>query len=449
MERSKKKAFTLVECTIVFIIIGMIGAFGIPILVKNHRLKIKTVQFYESYRTLYEAANKAKLQSPTGNLRLRRSQKPHYTGCCDLFAEVISMVQEHVCDRDSNGIPVKENDPNCPVVTKFCYDSDGGLIESKYANMWGGKCVTCKLCDDGVVPVLCYDCQSPDSNGLCADGLGPSYCPNTEPTVTKEYYNGCIDLEYTGMYSAKVYPESTIGSLSSKYNDTLNFDDPIAVQPNFITLNGMRFYGLERYPASQVCPQWIEDKRRSAGGRGDMYADANTPPCRQYRSVYIDTDGIPKRPSNVSACAAACGGCAEDPNKNGEEEAAVCKACYDCLKGRYGIFKFRLYNDGKIEPMTNRDEENAYVMFKMTYMKNGKIVNVPGTFLTYSQARNYTVTGNDAKGFRFYDKSQKDSEGEPVPKWVEEDAPKGQPCYTTKFFQALDCQIIPITPEVQ
>jgi len=438
MADKKLIAFTLIECMLVFCIIGIIGAVAIPVLWNHTAAKIKNVQYYEAYRTLLEAAKKVVMESEGKGLRIDRDEAPFYANPCDKFTDIISIL----------GKPTPE------MTLKYCIDSEGKATSPPANDQ-------CNECDyaDGVKldcnPKVCKDCM-PANGGKCSDGEAPAYCvTNTEP-LFRQYFNTCNETKSDDKcqftFNGKTYNYSCDTKGKSRFDDTYNFDKDDA---NFTSLNGMRFFGLEEYPEEQQCS---DDEWNAANNSWDN-AKADAKGCRQYKNVYIDTDGIPKSPATGSKCS-MCTAIASTTES--EKEAKDHKDCYDCLKGQYGVYKFRLYNNGSVVPITDQmpdvdpnnlnnlapgerseyNERIRFMRYNLTYMQNGVKVEMPGLlFPTYNAARNYKITAVKDESFRVW------ANDGGVWQWW--DRTITQPCKLDADFIQYNCEIIPMSPDAR
>ena len=170
-----------------------------------------------------------------------------------------------------------------------------------------------------------------------------------------------------------------------------NFDDS-TVEPNFTTSNNLSFYGLNTYPPAVVDNyNWL------------VFAETHTGGSYIYRDIYIDTNGKSEHPH------ASCGGCnisnfayndyfvdsTQAPVDLAHDEAVACAEQLECLKKNFGVYKFRLYNNGRVEPITNRTTtatEHTKMRYKLVYVANKNIVDVQKLFKSYDEAREYDLT---------------------------------------------------------
>ena len=225
-----------------------------------------------------------------------------------------------------------------------------------------------------------------------------------------------------------------------------NFDDP-SVKPNFTTSNGLSFYGLNEFPAG-IC-------------NGNNYQkilldERQTALSYLYRDVYIDTNGKSSSPHKQ------CGSCdiknfAYDssfdtvPNKDlARMEAEECEEQLDCLKKNFGVYKFRVYSNGRVEPISNRVAGKLgkvpRMKYKLLYVANKSIVDVDKLFDTYQEAKDYKIPDSDQE-FYFWNRNTKYGDGEINWKSHTKHGYYETPC---KFdMDTLECAIIPVIPEVK
>ena len=382
---AKRKAFSVVEILVIMFIIGIITAISIPIIVKDTRTKITNMQYYEVYKALYEGSKRAKILSPTHDFRITRANNFKQLGVCDLFTQIFSLSISDTNSFDIKTCPEGELD----VKTGLCNSCTYTLPGTEECPMdISGKRI--KYCDD-----KCSPCDINETPSFCR--VAPSYV---------KYYSGCDDGTTVPVTERDITKlrKLTFTNTASAYNDSTNFDK--VSTNNFITSNGLTFYGLEKYPQ-----------------KGDI----------DFRNVYIDADG-----QNVNRIAKKCRPCVAD-NDNPENEANTCREMLDCLKNEYGIYKFRLYDDGHIEPMTNRKARNTKMYFKLYYVKNGKIQEAPKMFGTYDSARKYMFDA--PQKFRYLSVEENEQ------KWVDEMV--SRPCYHVKDFVKFKCDIVPVVPEIK
>ena len=422
MKKISKNAFSVAELTIVITIIGILFSVGIPMVIKNAKAKIASSQQYTAFKTKYDGVKKVRLMAPTHDLRVIRSGRFN-VGTCDLFADTYSVISDGTNTDETtlvcpDGLPYNTGDNRCDSYTltdrERCPDGTEALCMS------GGSLV---------------DCDS--FPALAADPA--RFCYLTPQMIT--HHEHCHDG--TTRRDPDV-PEIPLGfyndeaNYASRINDRTNFD---TATPNFTTLNGMRFFGLERYPIEQICPN-----NDLAGNPIDSLTKADTCGCLQYRNVYVDTNGKNTTPKeNNCGCSAG-------------EAMASCNAiapvetpdCLECLKNTYGVYKFRLYNDGIIEPLTDRNVTNDRMKFKLSYVKNGEIVEVPALFDTYQQAREHQLSGGDAENFTYLRKTQLGATSDVARisgSYVNVEI--NNPCLNTEYFNANKCEIKLITPEIE
>lgn len=423
----KTNGFSVAELTVVIIILALICSFYIPTIIKESAAKVRTTQYYAAYKTLADGTKHVKLSSPTHDLSVLRGGK-FRVNACDLFADTFSVTVDKKTKKVKIGDEVTEIQKD--MSTKMiCPDGDiagpGGCT---------GKTVALgDRCQDGSIPT-CLDGDS------CADNE-KIYC-RVLPQLLNNYDN-CDDLTYTydmdydsnWSYGTSAIPDDFFKN-SDKYgleiSDKTNFDTAI---PNFSTLNGMRFFGLDKYPAEQFCSSDVTslEQAKEAG-------------CLQYKTVYIDTNGKSNTSKREEKCANSCSTNAK--LGDGAELSNNANNCLECMRSNFGVYKFLLYNDGRIEPLTNRDETgDERVRFILSYVKNGEVIQVPDQFKTYQSARDYKL--NPAERFIYLKKTER-STGEEFNKQANWDTVDvSYPCKEENDFSKHQCEIKLITPEMQ
>ena len=379
------KAFSLVEIMVVLAIMGIVLALSIPLIVTDTKNKISNTQYYAAYKALYEGSKRAKLLSSTHDFSVTRATSAQRMGVCDLFTQIFSIIDSEVNNLEMRTCPEGNIDFStglCDTCTYVSEDTECPMDKH-------GKRI--KYCDK--------DCS------VGCDDKG-SYC-RIMPVYTKYYFQECDDgtvYAVTENETTKFVPRTkNLKNNKSSYNDTLNFND--IATGNFTTANGLTFYGLEKYPANYKRPN--------------------------FRNVYIDTNG---RSDKYAPECPACG-----TNSNSEIEAKDCEKTLECLRKNYGVYKFRLYDDGYIEPMTNRSNTKTKMLYKLYYVQNGKIKEAPSYFNSYEAARKYRLETRET--FNYYESN--DLTTPVLSKKVLQ-----QPCYKDEDYAMFKCDIIPVVPDL-
>ena len=427
----KQKAFTLAEMLVVIIIIGLVVMLSVPLMISDARHKIQNTQFFEAYRAVYEGAKRAKLNSPTGKLDLYRAGR-FGISTCDLFAQIFSLTEDG-SPQASTASCIEGIDPDTGLCND-CVESDTecpldrNFKRTKYED---GHC-TIKLTSTKATSWYCQTVPSyiVTYGDSCNDKIDRAARPYTFKT---DLGNVEIEEDITTSCGAR-----TLG-----YNT--NFDDP-ALTPNFTTSNGLTFYGLNEYPAG-IC--------LGNNYQNILLAERLTAISFMYRDVYVDTNGKSSSPHRTceecNIAGFAYNGSFISKSGTGvnvdlaDQEAQVCETQLECLKTNFGVYKFRIYSNGRVEPITNRKSEEARLKYKLLYVANNSIVEVPNLFQSYQAAREYTIT--DDTNFYYWHKNfltaPKNQLG-----WRQNSAGDyDRPCiYDT---DTLECAIIPIIPEVR
>lgn len=223
----------------------------------------------------------------------------------------------------------------------------------------------------------------------------------------------------------------------------------LAISDNFSTINGFTFYGLRDYPIENA-------------------TETNQPNQRDYKNVYIRIP-ISKNDPNVNCGCIALGPGANvptDDNLPPSEEYATNSACFQCFNSHH-LYKFRVYNNGRIVPISKLEEVNEFIQYKRSYIINGEKIEDPRFYLSYSQAQAETDALSGATQWYFKtDKTYNDlleagfaeADLATYPYLLEDNtAGNLSPCDDEKgdypneqnHFNRYSCEILPIVPNVR
>jgi len=459
----KKDAFSFFEVMVILAIIGFIFIVCVPIVTRASATKINNARYFEAYRALMEGAQLAKQNIPSHDFTILRQELSNM-GTCDYFAQLFSLSDgedglelawcpgkkyisdasymtnglcnactvipaNEPCPLDSTGNRHMYADENCSGETA---DSTVG-IGTKYCRMVPERAFLYKGCDDGSVKLTDYAEQ--DRKTFLANGAR-------------------LTAPYPFVY--RVPDISPIGTTAttpvSIYNDETDFDNP-DIKGNFTTVNGLTFYGLERYPAQDSCN--VIDQTVTWKKRGDVdFSLAGYTKCNVFRDVYIDTNGKSANkkprctgfpaPYNAGTPDAMFGGSTSNENT------------LKCLKERFGVYKFRLYNDGHIEPLTNVNTQVGQLTFKLYFVKNDRVVEADKAFATYNDARLFVIGSGAGHAYKYYDSTKGTfvtSTDRTFVSWndgtLSIPTSLGSPCESNSNFKKYKCEIVPIIPTVK